>query len=528
MPIGQDISKTFRLPERQMQMAQLPSPVKATGGLGAGAQFEMPFDPAEELVLGKDELVKDYYDKYYKVRSFANAMAKQGIDVTTPDFNNPASLDANRLFMKAIADLKSTGDMMQQRRVSQVAEEKADREGEIQLTGDPDAYSGIRGDTTETAKAIDPQSRYSHVGLAPEVEEVNQMFSKSFDDKTMRFEAQQELDKLYSFYNDKLSSAKNERERVYAQRQLNALGKALYNPNKDEDQALEWSEFNEKKKKDVSSAFHRFTLLQRIMQGDTGVLESVNGIDNVSILPSGSLRYREKTGTSNGIPQYEWRSIDMTGDKGSDKGLLQINSLLSRDGAYEDISYEMLKQYQPVYTDRYGRIAAQDFGTDYFDKRNIAVEALQKGTPKGFWSNRGTIDERKVNNAIMNSINQMITAGNFNMPPGITSEDGIDSRGGEMITSISMDRRGEKDGGDSYVVKTIKNGEEHKYEFSTRDSEKLQLLIDENPSIIDAVKKSPQQEIKIKTPKGSYTVQELREAGYSEEQIQQIRSRYAQ
>jgi len=533
MAIGQDLAKTFQLPGRQVQQAMTPSPNVATGGAGQG--FQMPFDPAQGLALANDDLVQDYYDKYNKVRSFAASMQKQGIDVTAPDFDNQASIEANQLFQKATADLMRVGDMLQEHRKTQEKViEPGLAEGDIEAVT-PEAYGGIEGNTVDTARSQNFQERFSSISLAPEVKEVNNMFSKSFDSKDERSAAQAELDKLYKFYGDKLKSSKTDSEKLYAQRQLNALGKALYNPNKDQDQTLAWNKWNDKKKKEASQSLHRLSLIQRIFSGDTQILEAIDGINNVKILPSGKLSYRERVGTENGVPQYRTVYVDMTGEKGRDKGMINVNELINRmSPSAEQIGYEKLMDHHGTYVNNFGQVAANNFGTEYWKKENAFVKALQGGAP-GEWkiplvgaslgASRGDVDAFKdAFNTIQNRVNQA----KFNMPPGVVSEEGIESMGGEMVESFEVDRRPKNKGGDRFVMEAIKNGEKLKFNVDATDYDKIAALLSANPEIVESLKRFKRvKKLSIPgTPKGSYTVQELRDMGYNDDEVEKLIEKY--
>lgn len=76
-----------------------------------------PVDPVGAAMTGLQNVsgvTKDYYDKWAKVKSFAHGMWETyGIDVTKPDYSNPASIKANDLYNKALADLQYQGDTLQ-------------------------------------------------------------------------------------------------------------------------------------------------------------------------------------------------------------------------------------------------------------------------------------------------------------------------------------------------------------------------------------------------------------------------------
>lgn len=107
--LGQNIANTYLLPQdnnilppEQQQIA------RTSGALPKGA---VP-DPAEGLQYTIDD-TRAYYEKWSKLKNFVHTMDSSfGIDVTKPDFSDPASLRANELYTKAVADIMFQGDQL--------------------------------------------------------------------------------------------------------------------------------------------------------------------------------------------------------------------------------------------------------------------------------------------------------------------------------------------------------------------------------------------------------------------------------
>lgn len=141
--IGQLNANNFLVPQMQMNPANV-----AASSTSSTPNFDIP-DPEEGLALiqGIDGDTKSYYDKWAKVKQFAQAMqSKFGIDVTRPDVNNQGSVKANEIFNKAIADLKFQGDRLkttQKMLESRLANQAA---GQGIMTGSvEDAYTSNEG-----------------------------------------------------------------------------------------------------------------------------------------------------------------------------------------------------------------------------------------------------------------------------------------------------------------------------------------------------------------------------------------------
>lgn len=116
------IANTYELPQFQ--------PVQTTG-MQPNAIPSKPTDFSqigpESGVAYVEGMTREYYDKWAKLKNFAQTMqSAYGIDVTKPDFSNPASLEANDIFNKALADLQFQGDQLktsQSERTARMAEQ---------------------------------------------------------------------------------------------------------------------------------------------------------------------------------------------------------------------------------------------------------------------------------------------------------------------------------------------------------------------------------------------------------------------
>lgn len=107
MAIAEAGSINYRLPQAQQFVPQQPSPEPIAPGQG---QAMLP--PPNEDLANVEGLTDKYYSTYGKLKSFVEDLNSQGIDVTKPDYADPAKQELFKTYKMMEADLMVTANAL--------------------------------------------------------------------------------------------------------------------------------------------------------------------------------------------------------------------------------------------------------------------------------------------------------------------------------------------------------------------------------------------------------------------------------
>lgn len=168
MARGQALANTYLLPQDQVQLpgrnpvGRPPNPPNLDAAIPT---------PAEGLQF-VEGATRDYYDKWANLKSFVHTMNSSfGIDVTKPDFSDPAAMAANELYTKAVADIMFQGDQLKnsQKMLNDLLQREADGKAIIDV------------DTTQGALSMmDARDLQSTTQASDFVTEANKHFRRRF------------------------------------------------------------------------------------------------------------------------------------------------------------------------------------------------------------------------------------------------------------------------------------------------------------------------------------------------------------
>lgn len=84
------------------QPVRTPGDPEYTSGMGTG-------DLLSDPLYQKEQATKEYYQKVFALKSFANEVSKRyGYDVTQPNYRDQESIKFHQMYMEALADLRNT------------------------------------------------------------------------------------------------------------------------------------------------------------------------------------------------------------------------------------------------------------------------------------------------------------------------------------------------------------------------------------------------------------------------------------
>ena len=120
MALGESIGNQFLL-DPQQQTGGSQGSAQPRGGQEQGPDISGFIGKPNEGLEDVENLTSNYYSSWANLNSYAKAAWKNyGIDVTAPDFSDPAQQKFNMSFLKGVADLKARGNALQRGRENQV------------------------------------------------------------------------------------------------------------------------------------------------------------------------------------------------------------------------------------------------------------------------------------------------------------------------------------------------------------------------------------------------------------------------
>lgn len=154
-----------------------------------------------------------------QLKSYTHALAKQGIDVTTPDFTQPGGGQPYRTFQELSAKAMMTGSDLKQR----MKENQAINQGVLEGT-----VLG-HGDYEDSALGTSIQDRAVSTRLLPEVQQASNALVRTYDTKAGALRATQQYKAPLVA---KLTAAmqSDPQNAAFYQRQIDALPDATYEP----------------------------------------------------------------------------------------------------------------------------------------------------------------------------------------------------------------------------------------------------------------------------------------------------------
>lgn len=164
---GNLIANTYDLPQFQ--------PTESTATQQQQPQTKAPDFGAigpESGVAYVEDTTKNYYDKWAKLKSFAQTMSSAyDIDVTRPSYDDPMSLKANDMYNKALADLQFQGDQLKTSQDQLNKYSQSMRAGQSTMNVDP---------TQQMLSMVDPREIATSNVESDMVKELNTRASKTY------------------------------------------------------------------------------------------------------------------------------------------------------------------------------------------------------------------------------------------------------------------------------------------------------------------------------------------------------------
>ena len=183
------------------------------------AQGQTSLPPPNEDLAQVQGLTDKYYDTYGKLKSYVEGMNAQGIDVTKPDYGDPAAMEAFKLYKMLEANVMTTANQLKQQQKMITTLRPLEAQGKYRFA------EGVNPNEQLITGMQPNQIGYS-TDLEPGVEQAMKTLSENpltLQDRTNQIEY---FNKTKQELETRRDLAKNPAEKEYMQHQINQLTKA--------------------------------------------------------------------------------------------------------------------------------------------------------------------------------------------------------------------------------------------------------------------------------------------------------------
>jgi hypothetical protein len=112
--IGSSVGNTYLFSNQNPASAGT-QPQAQAQGTPQGSGYDDFMGKQLEDLENVEGMTQDYYTKWINLKSYAKTMWNEmGIDVTSPDLENEDSIRANKIYMKAVADVRNQGNRLKE------------------------------------------------------------------------------------------------------------------------------------------------------------------------------------------------------------------------------------------------------------------------------------------------------------------------------------------------------------------------------------------------------------------------------